>query len=658
MKSLWDEKEAAPLGGTMALRIYASRLLGRDPSLVLHGGGNTSVKIREKNLFGEEEEILYVKGTGRDLAFIDECGFTPLRREALLKLLRLESLLDADLENELSLLVTRADAPAPSIETFLHAILPHQYVDHTHSDAVLAISNTDGGEARMREIYGDRVIVVPYVKPGFTLAKVFQQTFSEASEGIEGVILMHHGIFTFGKSAKASYEKMVELVDMAEKYLAANGAWELPDGEALGGEAPPGEFDVIRMAALRKDISDAAGFPVILSARENDRCLAFARRKDVSVISQQGPATPDHVLRTKRVPMLGLDTGAYAKLYEDEFKLYAPSGLEVEDMLDPAPRVVLDTELGLCAAGRSAGEATAAGDVYEQTVDLILRAQSLGGYRALSARKYFEVEYWALERSKLDPVSMMFAGEVALVTGAASGIGKACVASLMARGAAVIGLDLNPAIESIFEVPEFLGLVCDVTSDEGLAEALGRAVRRFGGIDMGILNAGIFPASREISGILSEEWRRVMRVNTDSNLALMRECYPLLKLSPCGGRVVAIGSKNVPAPGRGAAAYSASKAALVQLMRVAALEWGGEGIRINMLHPNAVFDTAVWTDEVLASRAESYGLSVEDYKKRNVLNVEVTSRDVAELAAEMCGPLFAKTTAAQVPIDGGNDRVI
>jgi NAD(P)-dependent dehydrogenase (short-subunit alcohol dehydrogenase family) len=197
-----------------------------------------------------------------------------------------------------------------------------------------------------------------------------------------------------------------------------------------------------------------------------------------------------------------------------------------------------------------------------------------------------------------------------------------------------------------------------VTSDEGLAEALGRAVRRFGGIDMAILNAGIFPASREISGISSEEWRRVMRVNTDSNLALMRECYPLLKLSPYGGRVVAIGSKNVPAPGRGAAAYSASKAALVQLMRVAALEWGGEGIRINMLHPNAVFDTGVWTDEVLASRAESYGLSVEDYKKRNVLNTEVTSRDVAELAAEMCGPLFAKTTAAQVPIDGGNDRVI
>lgn len=658
MKSLWDEKEAAALGGTMALRVYASRLLGRDPSLVLHGGGNTSVKIREQNIFGEEEEILYVKGTGRDLADIDESGFTPLRRKALLKLLRLESLPDSDLKNELSLLVTRAGAPPPSIETFLHAILPNQYVDHTHSDAVLAISSTDGGEARMREIYGDRVIVVPYVKPGFTLARVFQQKFSEAGGEIEGVVLMRHGIFSFGESAKASYEKMIELVDMAEKYLAANGAWELPDDEVLGGEAPRGEFETLRMAALRKDISDAAGFPVILSARENRRCLAFARREDVSVISQQGPATPDHVLRTKRLPMVGLDAGAYAKSYEDEFVVHAPSGIEAGDMLDPAPRVVLDTELGLCAAGRSAGEAAAAGDIYEQTVDLILRAEALGGYRALSAPEIFEVEYWALERSKLVPVSLMFAGEAALMTGAASGIGKACVASLMARGAAVVGLDLSPAIESIFKAPEFLGLVCDVTSDEAIAEALGRAVRRFGGIDMVVLNAGIFPASREISEISSDEWRRVMRVNTDSNLALMRECYPLLKRSPRGGRVVAIGSKNVPAPGRGAAAYSASKAALVQLMRVAALEWGGEGIRINMLHPNAVFDTGVWTDEVLASRAESYGLSVEEYKKRNVLNTEVTSRDVAELAAEMCGPLFAKTTAAQVPIDGGNDRVI
>ena len=252
----------------------------------------------------------------------------------------------------------------------------------------------------------------------------------------------------------------------------------------------------------------------------------------------------------------------------------------------------------------------------------------------------------------------MFTGEVALVTGAASGIGRACVESLLERGAAVIGLDLNPDVESLHPRPDFLGLARDVTDGPGIQEALSRGVRRFGGLDMLILNAGIFPESRRIADLPDEEWRRVMDVNLDSNLTLMRECHPLLKLAPKGGRVVIIGSKNVPAPGPGAAAYSASKAALTQVMRVAALEWGGDGIRINTLHPNAVFDTALWTREVLESRAASYGLSVEDYKKKNVLGIEVSSRDVAELAAEMCGPLFAKTTAAQVPVDGGDDRVI
>ncbi|MBT5946461.1 MAG: SDR family NAD(P)-dependent oxidoreductase, partial [Nitrospinaceae bacterium] len=503
MISLWNESESATFDGGLALRVYASRLLGEDPSLVLHGGGNTSVKVREKNLFGEEQEVLYVKGTGQNLAVIEESGFTPVRRDALLKLLELADLPDADLKNELSLLVMRADALAPSIETFLHAIFPHQYVDHTHSDAVLAISNTDDGEERIREIYGGRVIIVPYTKPGFTLAKVFQQKYSEASAEIEGVVLMHHGVFSFGDSARASYEKMIELVDMAEKYLVANGAWELSSIEAKWGDVPRGAL-MIRMASLRKDISDAAGSPLILSARGSERCHEFARRKDVSFISQQGPATPDHVLRTRRIPMVGIDVRAYAKSYENEFKLHAPSCLVAEDMLDPAPRVVLDTELGLCSAGRSALEAAMAGDIYEQTVDLILRAETLGGYRALSAMEIFEVEYWALERSKLAPVSKMFAGEVALVTGAASGIGKACVESLMARGAAVVGLDLSPEIESIFETPEYLGLVCDVTSDEAISEALEQAVSRFGGIDMVVLNAGIFPASREISEISSE----------------------------------------------------------------------------------------------------------------------------------------------------------
>jgi NAD(P)-dependent dehydrogenase (short-subunit alcohol dehydrogenase family) len=252
----------------------------------------------------------------------------------------------------------------------------------------------------------------------------------------------------------------------------------------------------------------------------------------------------------------------------------------------------------------------------------------------------------------------VFAGEVALVTGAASGIGKACVDALLARGAAVVGLDLNPAIGNLHRREDFLGIVCDVTSEEAVRGALETGVSAYGGLDMLVLNAGIFPGGGKIAALETGEWHKVMRVNLDANLTLMRECHPLLKLSPRGGRVVVVGSKNVPAPGPGAAAYSASKAALAQLARVAALEWGADGIRVNVLHPNDVFDTAIWTEEVLKARAAHYGLSVEAYRRRNILKTEITSRDVADLIAEMCGPAFAKTTGAQVPVDGGSDRVI
>jgi NAD(P)-dependent dehydrogenase (short-subunit alcohol dehydrogenase family) len=245
-----------------------------------------------------------------------------------------------------------------------------------------------------------------------------------------------------------------------------------------------------------------------------------------------------------------------------------------------------------------------------------------------------------------------------VVNGAASGIGKACAEALLGRGAAVVGLDISAAVENIYQRRDFLGLRCDLTDEHAIELALERAVLAYGGLDMLVLNAGIFAASRNISELATDEWRKVMAINLDANLFLLRACHPLLKLAPKGGRVVVIGSKNVPAPGPGAAAYSASKAALNQLARVAALEWGADGIRINSVHPNAVFDTGIWTDEVLSQRAKHYGLTVDEYKTNNVLKTEVRSRDVAELAAEMCGPLFAKTTAAQVPVDGGNERVI
>jgi rhamnose utilization protein RhaD (predicted bifunctional aldolase and dehydrogenase)/NAD(P)-dependent dehydrogenase (short-subunit alcohol dehydrogenase family) len=657
MRSRWNEDEAAGFPGELGQRVYTSRLLGREASLVLHGGGNTSVKIREQNLVGEEETILYVKGSGADLARIDESGFSPVRMAHLVRLARLPSLPDPQMVNELRAHMTRASAPTPSVEAILHAILPHRYVDHTHADAVIAVSNTPGGESRLREIYGDAVVLIPYVMPGFDLARLCAERFpAQAGPGTLGMVLLSHGIFAFGETARESYERMIALVTRAEEYLAHRGAWSLPP-------PPPPPADAPRrreIAALRQAVSRAAGFPLVLAAHADARSLAFARRPDAGAISQRGPATPDHVIRTKRLPLLGRDVEGYAAAYRRYFEEHAPAAREPKAILDPAPRVILDPELGVCTAGPSAREAAAVFDIYAHTMDVIERAELLGGWRALPPRDLFEVEYWDLEQAKLRAGGKPppLTGEVALVTGAASGIGKACAEALLARGAAVVALDVDPAVERLPAPPDLLGLRCDVTRAEEVARALEAGVRAFGGLDVLILNAGIFPGGRRIEALPDEEWRRVLSVNLDANLSLLREAHPLLRAAPAGGRVVAIGSRNVPAPGPGAAAYSASKAALTQLARVAALEWGADRIRVNVLHPDAVFDTGIWTPEVLEQRARHYGMTVEQYKTRNVLKTEVRARDVAELAAELCGPLFARTTGAQIPVDGGNDRVI
>jgi rhamnose utilization protein RhaD (predicted bifunctional aldolase and dehydrogenase)/NAD(P)-dependent dehydrogenase (short-subunit alcohol dehydrogenase family) len=659
MPSQWNDSDAQTFEGPLAQRVYTSRLLGRDHSLVLHGGGNTSVKIRQPNIFGDEEDILYVKGSGWDLETIEAPGFAPLRLERVLRLATLERLSDTQMVQELRAAMIDPSAPTPSVETILHAILPHRFVDHTHADALLAITNTQDGEQRIREIYGDTVVVLPYVMPGFDLARLAAQCFpAESGPNTIGMVLLKHGFFSFGETARESYERMLDLVSRADAYLEQHHARVVSLPGPARPYAPPPRSE---LASLRHQVSDVAGFPVILSSHTDPHLMGFVQREDLADITQHGPATPDHVIRTKRVAQLGRDVSQFRAEYERYFADNAADNQQALKMLDPAPRVILDPELGVITIGRSAQDAAIAFDVYHQTIPTILRATALGGYRALPAADIFAVEYWDLEQAKLRRAGNppLFAGEIALVTGAASGIGKAAVEAFLRRGAAVVGLDINPSVSELFGGrPDFLGVQCDVTQAHDLENTLDATVRAFGGLDMLVLNAGVFPSSRRIEALPLSEWRRVMDVNLDANLALLSAAHPLLKCAPRGGRVLVIGSKNVPAPGPGAAAYSASKAALNQLARVAALEWGSDGIRVNVVHPNAVFDTGIWTEDVLRTRAENYGLTVDEYKKNNVLSVEVTSRDVAELAAEMCGPLFARTTGAQVPIDGGNDRVI
>jgi rhamnose utilization protein RhaD (predicted bifunctional aldolase and dehydrogenase)/NAD(P)-dependent dehydrogenase (short-subunit alcohol dehydrogenase family) len=705
MRSLWDDAEARQpqYSGDLGTRVYSSRLLGRDRSLVLHGGGNTSVKVRQADVFGEEEDILYVKGSGWDLETIEAAGFAPVRLAPVRRLAELPALSDPQMVNELVTQTIRAGAPAPSVEAILHAVLPQKFVDHTHADAVVTITHAPAGAEHVREIYGDSVVVIPYVMPGFDLSRaVYERLRAAPLRGEIGMVLLQHGIFSWGDTAREAYERMIQLVGLAEDFLRSRGAWDLSpaappaagDGREDGkdgrngnrGGAEPAEdsassaTEMVAVAGLRQALSAAAGRPLVVTSRRDARTLRFVGRRDLAAVALQGPATPDHVLRTKRLPMIGrgaAEVEAYCAAYRGWFDEHAPAAREPKTMLDPAPRIVLDAGLGLLAAGRTAAEAAIAAELYEHTMDVIERADRLGGYVALSPAELFEFEYWDLEQAKLRRAGVPppLAGEVALVTGAASGIGKACVEALLARGAAVVGLDVDPRIEELSAASAggggagtaraagtagaaTLGVRCDVTDERQLAAALRAGVAAFGGLDVLILNAGIFPASRNIADLGLDAWRQVMAINLDANLVLLHLCHPLLRLAPCGGRVAVIGSKNVPAPGPGVAAYSASKAALQQLARVAALEWGVDGIRVNTVHPNAVFDTALWTAERIAARAAAYHLDVDAYRKSNVLGLEVRSRDVAEAAVELCGPRFSRTTGAQVAVDGGNDRVI
>jgi rhamnose utilization protein RhaD (predicted bifunctional aldolase and dehydrogenase)/NAD(P)-dependent dehydrogenase (short-subunit alcohol dehydrogenase family) len=624
---------------------------------VLHGGGNTSVKIIEKNILSLEEEILYVKGSGWDLEFIEKAGFSPVRMDHMLNLSRLDSLSDPQMVNELKTQLTNASSPSPSVETILHAALPFKFVDHTHADAVVTITNTLMGEDRIREIFGDRVVIIPYVMPGFDLAKEVVRIFSEqSSDKTEGMILMNHGIFSFGENAKESYDRMISLVSEAEDYLISQNAWDIKISEIPFIESQMSQ----EIAELRQQVSLTAGKPMLLNLTNSKSGFSFSNRKDIQSIATRGPLTPDHVIRTKRIPMIGRNIDNYKEEYVSYFESNEPSAKERKRILDQAPRVILDKEFGLCSIGKNMKEIGIISDIYEHTIQSILRAEILGGFKALPAKDIFDLEYWDLEQAKLlkNTNSLEFEGEVVLITGAASGIGKSCVESFLSRGAAVIALDISNSIETIIKHQNYLGLVCDLTNEITTKNAIEKGVRHFGGIDMIVLNAGVFPEGKKVKDLDLREWNKVFSINLDANLNLLRELFPLLKVSPSKGSVVIIGSKNVSAPGPGAAAYSASKAALNQLMRVLSIEWGEYGIRLNTLHPNAVFDTGIWTDEVLESRANHYGISVKEYKAKNILGVEINSKDVSELAAEMCGKLFSKTTAAQIPVDGGNERVI
>ena len=529
MKSLWNDSEAKKYKTDLDLRVYTSRLLGQDSSLVLHGGGNTSVKSTATNLFGETEEILYVKGSGWDLATIEAEGFAPVKMEMLLKMAELKELNDPDMVKYQRLAMTNPSAPNPSVEAILHAIIPFKFVDHTHTDAVVTITNTEGGEDKIKELYGRNVLIIPYIMPGFVLAKlIYDMTRDVDWQSLEGMVLMNHGLFTFNDDAKKSYEKTIELVDKAEKYLVDKGAeleftLNLAPKLSLGASGA----ELIELANIRREISKLKGHATISILNDSDLATHFSKQ-NIKNIATQGPLTPDHVIRTKRIPaILGKDFKSDLKNYMDEYEQYFVNNKTDEMLLNPAPNFAILESGGTLSFGKNAKEANIIKDINEHTFEAILKAEKLGGYKALDASKIFEVEYWSLEQAKLKKsgTSPEFSGKVALVTGGASGIGLSIAKMLNARGAAVVVLDINPDVENIFNKPDAIGVKCDLTSSDDIQNAIKVAVQNFGGIDIVVSNDSIFTKSEK----------------------LIKQTTPFLKLG-IDPNIVTVASKDIPAP--------------------------------------------------------------------------------------------------------------
>ncbi|MBZ0096173.1 MAG: class II aldolase/adducin family protein [Sulfuricella sp.] len=484
MKSQWNNEEAGHFQSELALRAYTSRLLGGEKALVMYGGGNTSVKLQENG-----EDILYVKGSGADLAHVTEKDFAPVRLAAVRSLIERDAMSNAEMGAHFRAALTNPQAPRPSIETILHAALPFKWVEHTHADAILAVADTDHGERHIRAAFGDAVVIVPYRHSGFELAKACHEAFlRETTAKTIGMVLMHHGIFAFGSSARESYERMIALVTRAEDYLKSRGAWDIP--LRFPPAQPASSQDMLALAALRRDISHAAGFPLVTTLSSDPMSLAFARRPDLESLSQRGPATPQHAIFTKRVPMIGRDVTAFSAAYRRYLAENAPE--QAARLPDAAPRIALDPAWGLISAGITPFYADAAAEIYRHSMKIQSRAEALEAYASLPPREVLaaEIEYGGFEQTMRSQYDL--AGQVALVDRALSNQAK--VAELLAKGAAVIGLDNDPAVKALHPQPEYLGLCCNPTEIEA---ALEQSVRRFGGIDLLIADNPILAAACE-----------------------------------------------------------------------------------------------------------------------------------------------------------------
>lgn len=695
MKSLYNEQDSkrfisrySAYPEDFVLRIYTSRLIGSNSRLVLHGGGNTSVKLRSKNILGERQEILYVKGSGVDLATIEPEEFVGLGLAPLRKLRNLESLSDEEMENQLQINKIVASSPDPSVEALLHSFLPYKYVDHTHADSILILTNQKHGEDLIREALGSKVALLPYIMSGLSLAKEVVEQYEKDTD-IEAIVILNHGIFTFGENTKTSYERMIDYVNRAELFVQKE-IRKKPLITTRSDIAPASDIikSAARFAQTVRGIcahrsSDGRLRRFYVETRSAPDLVSASLSKEAQGICLSGVLTPDHVIRTKNTMVYigsipednddirevvnqGVDafkTG-YHRYFQDQVKA---KGLDRKE-LDPYPRVFLVAGLGLVALGFSRKEAWMAADIAEQTIRAKLEAGALGEYVPISDSHIFDIEYWSLQQKKLGISSLLpLEGEVAVITGGGGAIGFGIADRLIAAGAVVVLSDIDePRLQKVrsilaerYEESQVETISLDVTDYRSVERAFDEISFRLGGIDIVVPNAGIAHVAK-IEDLEPQKFDQVIAVNLIGTFNVIKASIPVFKRQGTGGNIVVICSKNVFDPGAAFGAYSASKAGAHQISKIAALELGELGVRVNMVNPDAVFgdeevSSKLW-DLVGPDRMKARGLDPEGlreyYRQRNLLKISVQAEHVGNIVVFFASDQ-APITGATLPVDGG-----
>jgi rhamnose utilization protein RhaD (predicted bifunctional aldolase and dehydrogenase)/NAD(P)-dependent dehydrogenase (short-subunit alcohol dehydrogenase family) len=694
MKNRWSDEEAnqcvarygSQWGADLALRVYTTRLLGSEDALVLHGGGNTSVKGRHRDVFGKDIPALFMKASGFNLGTIEPEGFTPLDLDHLRRVCTLPELSDDAMASEFQLHRLAPNAAAPSIETLSHAYIPAKYVDHTHADAILVLTNQPEGDKLIREALGVDVALFEYIKPGFKLAKAVIAAY-DAHPGCHALVWMQHGIMTWGETACAAYSAMIDLVSRAEEFAAKRASRPLI--VVMPASLADAEKRLATVAPIvRGLLAQPSGDPdrpyrrMILQPLVNQETLDFLGSDRGRELALTPTLTSDHLVRTKPLPLWvdDPDYGNPAKLkeqiasgiaaYQAEYQAYLnrnaalmPAGMKPFDSL---PRVVLLPGLGALCAGKDAHAARIARDITAQTLAAKARIAAMGTYRGLSEEHLFEVEYFTLQHAKLKTDEPPLGREVTLVTGAAGAIGSAIADGLLENGCHVALTDLpGKALENLgAELKEKYGervitAPLDVTDPASVTQGFEAVIKTWGGVDLVIVNAGVAMVS-SLEQMDFAAFQRVERVNTEGTLLLLRESARHFRLQGTGGDIILVSTKNVFMPGAKFGAYSATKAASHQLGRIASQEMAELGVRVNMVAPDAVFShggrrSGLWAevgpDRMRARGLDEKGLE-EYYRSRNLLKATVTARHVAR-AVLFFATRQTPTTGATIPVDGG-----